>query len=469
MKWITNPRWILIAVVLVGAVFAWRAGYFGGAGTKPAESGDNGRDGGRRKNSGAIPVSVVAAHTQDVPVTLDAVGTVQALNTASIQTQVDGRLTGLPVKEGAFVKKGDLIATIEPWLYEAAYNQAVAKKAQDEATLANARIDLVRYQKLAVNNYGSQQQYVTQKYLVAQLEAQVKTDEAVIYNTKTTLDYCYIHSPIDGYVGIRAVDVGNILHASAQSGAGQIVTIAQLKPIYVFFTIPQQSLSAVQRAQANGNSKVSALEPDNVTVIETGQVEVIDQAIDQTTGTARLKAIFANPNLRLWNGEFVNVRMVVDTVKNALVVPSTAIQPGPSGPYVYLLGDGDVAKLQNVSTGFQDDHANIVVVTQGLHEADQVITSGFGRLSDGANVRVARAGQDADKPEDDAIPAGGAKSGDGLGAGPPGAGGERRHRREGRGGSAAGAAPPPGPSPAPQAAPPSGGAGAAAPEKRKSP
>jgi multidrug efflux system membrane fusion protein len=327
-------------------------------------------------------------------VTIDAVGTVQALNTATIHTQVDGRLVKLPFNEGEDVKKGDVVALIEPNLYQAQYDQSVAKKAQDEATLANARLDLVRYQKLTVGHYGSQQQYDTQKYLVAQLEAQVRADQAAIDSAKTTLEYCTIRSPIDGRAGIRLVDIGNILHASDLTG---ILIITQLKPIYVIFTIPQQALPAARDAMEKGSSHVSALGPDNTTVIETGDVSVIDNQIDQTTGTARIKATFHNKTLRLWPGQFVNVRLVVDTIKQAVVVPSTAIQRGPSGAYVYMLGQDNVATLSNVTTGQQDE--NIAVVTRGLEAGGQVVTSGFARLSNGAKVHVVKAlEEDAGSP-----------------------------------------------------------------------
>jgi multidrug efflux system membrane fusion protein len=326
---------------------------------------------------------------------------------------VDGRLVKLPFNEGQDVKKGDVVAQIEPNLYQAQNDQAVAKKAQDEATLANARIDLVRYKKLTVGNYGSQQQYETQKWLVAQLEAQVRADQASIDSAKTTLQYCTIASPIDGRTGIRLVDVGNILHAADQTG---ILVITQLRPIYVIFTIPQQALLAVQIAQEKGVSKVSALGPDNTTVIETGKVSVIDNEIDQTTGTARIKATFANPHLRLWPGQFVNVRLVVDTIKQAIVVPSPAIQRGPSGAFVYVLGEGEVATLKNVTTGQQDE--NIAVVTRGLTKGEQVITSGFTRLTNGAQVHVVATPQGAALGEPSQDPdlrplAGGAPSLDG--------------------------------------------------------
>jgi multidrug efflux system membrane fusion protein len=439
MKMLSSRRWRLAAggaALLIALLVAWRAGYLGGAApTGPADAKREGR------KAGEVPVSVTQARTEDVPVTIDAVGTVQALNTTIVRTQVDGRLVELPFKEGEDVKKGDIVARIEPNLYQAAYDQAVAKKALDEANLANARIDVVRYQKLAASNYGSQQQYTTQKYLVAQLEAQTRADQAMIDSAKTTLEYCTIRSPIDGRAGIRLVDVGNILHASDQTG---ILVITQLKPIYVFFTVPQQALPAVQHAQSRGDAKVSALGPDNATTIETGTVSVIDNQIDQATGTARIKAIFANPTLRLWPGQFVNVRMIVDTIKHAVVVPSPAVQRGPGGAYVYVLEDGDDAvKLRNVTTGQQDE--NIAVITQGLSAGQRVVTSGFSRLSDGAKVRVtagegAAAAAAAAPTNTTGAPSDGAST-------PPSGGEKRRHRDRAGGDGSGGDAQPKRPSP----------------------
>jgi multidrug efflux system membrane fusion protein len=375
-----SRKTILIALCLTAAAGTayWWTGRYGD---------DASTGGGKGKRLGQeIPVRIAAARTQDVPVTIDAIGTVQALNTATIRTQVDGRLVALRVTEGEDVKKGEIVAEIEPDLYQAQYDQAVAKKAQDEANLANARIDLVRYEKLAASNYGSQQQFMTQKYLVAQLEALVKTDQALIDSAKTTLGYCKIPSPIDGRVGIRNVDVGNILHAADLIG---ILNVTQLKPIYVVFVIPQEKLLSVQNAVARGSKKVTALGPDNQTELDPGhpgELTAIDNQIDQATGTAKIKATFANQSLRLWPGQFVNVRMVVDTLKNAVVVPATAIRPGPSGPYVYVLTDSDVAITRNVKVSQQDE--NIAVAASGLKGGDTVLTSGFGRLSDGAKVRV---------------------------------------------------------------------------------
>ncbi|MGJ0506299.1 MAG: efflux RND transporter periplasmic adaptor subunit [Methylocystis sp.] len=368
-----------LALALAGG-WAWQSGLRFGSGDKPAAEAA-GPDGKRRDEA----VSVAAAQTrvQDMPVTIDAVGTVQALNTVTIRTQVDGRLLNLAFTEGQDVKKGDVLAEIDPSLYKALYDQAVAKKAQDEANLANARVDLTRYEKLVAGKFLSAQQYSTQKAQVSQLEAQVRADQAAIDNTKTTLDYATIRSPIEGRVGIRLVDIGNILHSSDQIG---IVVVTQLKPIYVVFTLPQQALASVQKAQARGPATVRALGADNATVLATGELSVFDNQIDQLTGTLKLKATFPNNDLGLWPGQFVNVRLMLDTIRNAIVTPSPAVQRGPNGAFVYILGEDGRAHMRSVVTGRQDE--NIVVITSGLEPGTSIVTSGFSRLSDGGKVRV---------------------------------------------------------------------------------
>jgi multidrug efflux system membrane fusion protein len=370
---------LALALALGGA---YRAGLLpGSGGGRPAEQEEDSPSG--RRFSGPVSVTTAKTRIEDVPVTIDAVGTVQALNSVTIRTQVDGRLLRLAFTEGQDVKTGDVLAEIDPALYKAQYDQAVAKKAQDEANLANARVDLTRYEKLVSGKFLSTQQYATQKALVAQLEAQVRADQAAIDNARTTLDYATIRSPIDGRVGIRLVDVGNILHPSDQTG---IVVVTQLKPINIVFTLPQQALPAVQKAQASGAAKVRALGPDNATVIATGELKVVDNQIDQLTGTVKLKAIFANDGLNLWPGQFVNVRLMLDTIPHAVVAPSPAVQRGPNGAFVYVLGEDGRAHMRNVTTGRQDE--NIVVVTSGLEPGTTIVTSGFSRLSDGAATRV---------------------------------------------------------------------------------
>jgi len=321
----------------------------------------------------------------------------------------------------------DIIAEIDPALYKAQYDQAVAKKTQDDANLANAKLDMARYQRLVAEKFASHQQYATQKATVEQLEAQLRADQAAIDSAKTTLDYATIRSPIDGRAGIRLVDVGNILHPSDQSS---IVVITQVKPIYVVFTLPQQSLPAVQKAQADGVARVVALGPDNSSTIASGELSVIDNQIDQLTGTVRLKATFPNDDMSLWPGQFVNVRLMLETIKQAIVTPSPALQRGPTGAFVYVLGADGMAHMRSVKTGRQDE--SIVVITSGLEPDEQVIASGFSRLSDGAKVRVIEAtegGAGASAPKADGAKPEGAKP-DGAKPAGDGGGHERRGKRE---------------------------------------
>ncbi len=372
---------LLAAAVVACGAAVWRYQFAGGESPARKAPGEE-----ARRGETAVSVRVAAARLADVPVTIDAVGTVQAMNTVTVRTQVDGQLMKLSFVEGQEVKKGDVLAQIDSSLYQAQYDQAVAKKAQDEANLLNARLDLTRYERLLVGNFGSKQQYSTQKALVTQLEAQVRADAAMINNTKTTLDFSTIRSPIDGRVGIRMVDAGNILHTIDQTG---IVVITQLKPIYVIFTSPQQALPALKKAEATENASVRALGPDNVSVIETGQLTVIDNQIDQLTGTVRVKSTFANRDVALWPGQFVNVRIVLDTIKQATVVPSQAVQRGPNGAFVYVVGDDNAAVMRQVTTGSQDQ--TLAVITSGIAPDARVVISGFPSLSSGSKVKIEQA------------------------------------------------------------------------------
>jgi multidrug efflux system membrane fusion protein len=352
-----------------------------GGGRQDGAASGRGRRG--RGGDGPTPVLAAAARYEDVPVSIDAVGTIQALNTVTVRTQVDGRLLSLAFKDGQDVKRGDVLAHVDPATYQAQYDQAVAKKAQDEALLANARLDLDRYTKLAASSYGSQQQADTQKSLVAQYQAQVRADQGAIDNAKVQLDRTTITSPLEGRTGIRLVDAGNILRASDATG---IVVVAQLEPIALVFNLPQQYLVAANAAMARGPVQVQALDSDNATVLATGTVAVIDNQVDATTGTVKIKANFANGDRRLWPGQFVNVRVFVDTISHAVVVPTAAVQRGPSGAYVYVLNDGDMVKLTSVVVGRQDETRT--VVKSGLTPPARVVTTGFSRLTDGAQVSV---------------------------------------------------------------------------------
>ena len=346
---------------------------------------------GRRNASPAVeggtPVLAATAKTIDLPVYLDGVGTVQANKTVTVRAQVDGKLISVPFQEGQEVKPGDLLAKIDPSTYQASYDQAQAKKAQDEAALANARRDLERYIGLAKINAGSQQQADTQRAAVAQLEAQVKSDQAAVESTRATLAYTTITSPIQGRTGIRLVDEGNIVHAGDATG---IVVVAQLKPISVLFTVPAQNLSRINRAAALAPLPVNALAEDNRTVRAQGSLQVVDNQVDPATGTVKLKASFPNNDQQLWPGQFINVKLLVETRHDALVVPVAAVQQGPSGPFVYLIQPGDTVTVRAVKVAQQDDSQ--AVVTDGLKPDDRVVTSGFTRLTEGAKVNVSAPG-----------------------------------------------------------------------------
>ena len=373
-------------------------------GGRQARSGGQGRFG-QGGDEGPVPVVAAASSYEDVPVTADAVATVQALNTVTVRPQVDGKLIELDFTDGQDVKKGDVLARIDPATYQAQYDQAVAKKAQDEATLANARNDLLRYQRLAQTEAGSKQQADTQKALVAQLEAQVNGDQAAIDNAKATLGYTTITSPLDGRTGIRLVDQGNILHASDLTG---IVIITQLKPISVIFNLPQQQLRAVNAAMAKGPVAVNALEADNTTIIDKGFIQVVDNQVDQTTGTIKFKALFPNEHLQLWPGQFINVRLYIDILSHAVVVPTAAVQRGPNGAYVYVLGENSKVSLRNVTVTRQNETQ--AVVASGLTPPEQVVTTGFSRLTDGTEVRIAPEQAQADTGS--AVPGPGQRTGD---------------------------------------------------------
>jgi multidrug efflux system membrane fusion protein len=359
--------------------------------------------GGRfRGAEGPVPVLVVPARLGDVPVYLDGVGTTRALNTVTVRPQVDGKLIKISFKEGQDVTRGYVLAEIDPVTYQAQYDQAVAKKAQDEAQLANARLDLERYIRLG--QAATKQQADTQKALVAQLEAQTKMDEAAIANAKAVLDYTKIKAPIDGRTGIRLVDEGNIVHASDTTG---IVVITQIRPISILFSIPQQQLLAVNGAFANGPLTVEALGADNRTPIDRGTLQVIDNQVDQTTGTVRLKAEFPNANLQLWPGQFVNVKLLIDTLRQVVVVPTAAVQRGPSGTFVYVAQENDTSAVRLVSLRQQDDLQ--AVIATGLQADERVITTGFNRLADGTRITVAPAGETAPAPAASERPRGGRK------------------------------------------------------------
>jgi multidrug efflux system membrane fusion protein len=334
-------------------------------------------------DDGPVPVLAIKAERRDMPIDIDSIGTVQAFNTVTVRSEVDGRLIELSFRDGQDVKAGDILAKIDPTIYQAQYDQTLAKKAQDEAILANAQRDLERYLNLAKTEYAPQQQADTQRSTVAQISAQLAADQAAIDNAKAYLERTTIRAPIDGRTGIRLVDKGNLVHASDQTG---LVGIAQVMPISVIITLPQQHLPAINRALVRGKVLVDARDGELGTVIDHGTVEVIDNLVDQTTGTIKLKAAFPNAGLALWPGQFVNITLHVGILKDAMMVPTTAVQRGPSGAFVYVVDEQSKVSVRAVTTARQTE--SDTAIANGLEAGETVVTSGFNRLSDGVTVRV---------------------------------------------------------------------------------
>jgi multidrug efflux system membrane fusion protein len=375
--------WTLVLLVLAGI------GYYFFAGTSQVTQ----RRGRFAGGEGPVPVLAVPAKRADVPIYLDAVGTVRALNTVTVRAQVDGKLLSVNFDEGQDVKKGDVLAQIDPTTYKASLDQAVAKKAQDEAQLANSRNDLARYQRLAATNAINQQQADTQKALVAQNEALVQADQAAIDNARAMLSYTTIVAPIDGRTGIRQVDAGNIIHASDTNG---VVIITQITPISVLFNLPQQNLDQVNAAFAKGALPVDALRSDDDKVIANGKLTVVDNQVDQSTGTVKLKAEFPNADRQLWPGQFVNVRLLADTLKQVVVVPTGAVQRGPKGTFVYVVKDDDTVSVQSITVQRQDEDQ--AVVSKGIEPDQRVVTTGFVRLAEGTKVAATAPGEQPATP-----------------------------------------------------------------------
>jgi multidrug efflux system membrane fusion protein len=372
-------RRILVVLILCGLAA-------GGVYYVLKPSSEPGRRAGRGAADGPVPVLASEAKTADVPVYLVGVGTVRALNLVTVHSQVNGTLIKVNFQEGQDVKRGDVLALIDPSTYKAQYDQAVAKKALDQAQLANAKLDLERYTNLVRTNAASKQQLDTQRALVDQLTAQVALDQGAIDNAKTYLDWCTITAPLSGRLGIRLVDEGNIVNASDPGG---IVVITQIQPISVLFSLPQQNLGKVNAAFAAGPTAVEAMDADNKTVLDQGKLTVVNNQVDQSTGTVQLKAEFANSKLQLWPGQFVNVRLLISTIPKAVVVASAAVQRGPNGEFVYVVQPDDTVKVRNVKVTQQDERQ--AVIAEGVQPGDRVVTSGFVQLADGRKVSVTTA------------------------------------------------------------------------------
>ncbi len=371
-----------------------------GAGQASGQSGGNGAT---TAPNGAVPVTVIKVQRQDLPEFAQGIGTVQAYRSVLVRARVDGTLDNIAFREGQDVKPGDLLAEIDPRPYAATLDQARAKLAGDQAQLANAKRDLARYSALARTNFASRQQVDTQLALVDTDTANIQADDANIAAAALNLSFCRITSPIDGVVGLRLVDIGNLIHATDTTG---IVSITQIHPIALVFTLPQDQLPAVRdamdRALAKGGQPtqkfdqrvplpVLALTSDAGRVLSRGVLLTPNNSIDTNTGTISLKAEFPNSDNRLWPGQFVAAKLQLAIVHNALTLPPTAVQHGPDGLYVYVVKADNTVDKQAVQVGYQDEQA--VLITDGLADGQTVVLSGQLRLQPGAKVEAQDAGK----------------------------------------------------------------------------
>jgi membrane fusion protein, multidrug efflux system len=329
----------------------------------------------------AVPVTAGLAETKNVPVYLTGLGTVQAFNTVVVKVRVDGQLDKVAFTEGQNVKAGDLLAQIDPRPFQAALDQATAVKAKDEAQLENAKRDLQRF--INLHDYATKQSVDTQSALVRQLEATIEGDQAAIESAQTQLAYSTIRAPISGRTGVRLVDQGNIVHAGDANG---LVVITQLQPISVMFSLSDRQLSNISREMANGPLKVVAEGRTDHQPLGEGTLTLVDNLIDQSTGTIRLKATFPNEDHALWPGQFINIRLLLRTLQQVVTVPSTAIQRGPSGMYVYVIKPDSIVAMQPVSVGQMNDGTS--VVESGLQPGDKIVVRGQYRLQPGTRVQA---------------------------------------------------------------------------------
>lgn len=348
-----------------------------------------------------VPVSVAPVQQQNVPVYLEGLGNVQAYYTVTVHSRVDGQLMQVNFREGQLVRKGDELALIDPRPYDVALQQAEATKYKDQANLENAQRDLQRYADLYKQGVIAQQQYNTQQSVVAQQEGLVRADDAQINNAKLNLTYCHIKSPIDGKVGLRLVDPGNMVHASDQNG---LLVITQLQPIAILFTLPEDNLQMVQQ-HMRGRLEVQAWNRDDTQQIATGRLETIDNQIDPNTGTFRLKGVFDNRDNALYPNQFVNARLQVYTRNNAITIPAAAVQRGAQGAYVYTVKQDKTVESRPVKIALTE--GTLVVVDSGVKAGEQVVTDGQEKLQPGMTVDPQHTGRPGNiAPSDQAISSG---------------------------------------------------------------
>ena len=366
-----NIRLLLFCTVIGAGILIVQAGC-GSATTKSAQAG---------MGPQTIPVSVQAVERRDVPYFLTGLGNVTAFNTVSVKSRVDGQIVKIAFTEGQLVKQGDLLIEIDPRPYQVALEQAQANLARDQAQLKNAHIDYDRYQGLYKDGVIPQQQFVTQAALVAQLEGTVQADQAAIDNAKLNLVYTNITAPVTGRVGLRQVDMGNMVHAT---DTNSLVILTQLQPIAVVFTLPEDVLPTVAKHMKSGPLEVDAYSRDDSTKLAVGKLLTIDNQIDLTTGTGKLKAVFENNDNALWPNQFVNAHLLLEIRKGATVIPAAAIQRGPQGTYVFTVKADKTVEVRPVKVSFTQD--TLTTIESGLTPGEVVVTDGQDKLQNGSHV-----------------------------------------------------------------------------------
>jgi len=374
MRWPKVTIFIATGALVVAGAFLWL----------PKESSLAKRANPKSQTQQEIPVTAANAETRDVPVYTEGLGTVQAFNLVTVKTRVNGQITKVFFKEGQEVKKGDQLFQIDPRSFQNSLQQAEATKEKDEAQLRSAKLDLDRFAQLLPQGFQTRQSYDQQQATVSQLQASIKADEAQIATAQLNLDYSLIRSPIEGRTGQRSVDVGNFVQTGQNIA---LVTITELKPIFVSFNVPAEKLDLIRKNQAQHPLKVVAYAMDDKTLLTPdGELTLIDNQVDVTTGTIHLKAQFANKGEALWPGEFVNARIILSTNRNAVTVPVETVMQGPNGSYVYTLDKDNIAKRKMVDVGAMQE--GIAVIDKGLSAGDRVVVDGQYRLTDGSKVRI---------------------------------------------------------------------------------
>jgi multidrug efflux system membrane fusion protein len=400
--------WILTGLIVVGLIgggwYLWTQ-----HSAKQAPQTANGR---RGAQGAPQPVGFATIDKGDIRIVLNELGTVTSLDTVTVLTQINGQLQQVGFNEGQMVKKGDFLAQIDPRPYQAALEQAEGTLAHDQGLLAQAQSDLKRYQTLGRQDSIAQQQLDDQKFLVQQYTGTVKTDQGAVDTAKLNLAYCHIVSPIDGQVGLRQVDPGNYIQTSSTSG---VVVITQMQPISVLFSVPEDNLpDIIKRVRSGATLSVEAYDRANTRLLATGQLSTLDNVIDTTTGTLKLRATFANPDEQLYPNQFVNARLLVNTMANTVRVPVPAVQRGEPGTFVYLINANNTVSVRPIKVGPTD--GGFEAVTSGLNPGDRVVTDGTDRLRDGAKVTLPAAQGDAQAA---AKPGAAAKSGAAANGTPP--------------------------------------------------